>query len=135
MTTENLVKTPKTRVRRSSVDHGRNRLNVKGKDPAYVYRIVNNVDGRVEDMMDMGYEPDVSETTRVGDGRITDISKLGKVREISVGGGTKAVLMRQKREYYDEDQAAKEEYHKKTEQAMRPNPDEGGYGKVDITRK
>lgn len=133
--TEKLVKTPEKRVRRSPVDHGRNRLTVKGKDPNYVYRVVNDVDDRVNELIEIGYEIDTSEDIRVGDGRINDNSRLGKVRQISVGGGIKGILMRIPKEWYDEDQEAKQEYVKKTEQAMRPNPKEGEYGKVDLTKK
>jgi hypothetical protein len=134
MTTEKLVKTPERRVRRNPVE-GRNRLTVKGKDPEFEYRIVNDTEDRVNDLQDLGYVFETSEDIRVGDSRIDDTSKLGKVRQISVGGGIKAVLMKIKKAWYDEDQEAKQEYVNRTEQAMRPNPNEGTYGKVDVTRK
>jgi hypothetical protein len=134
MTTEKLVKAPERRVKRNPVE-GRNKLTVKGQDPNYVYRIVNDTEDRVNDLMDIGYVPETSESIRVGDSRVEDTSSLGKVRTISVGGGVKAILMKQKKEWYEEDQEAKQEYVKKTEQAMRPNPNDGTYGKVDLTRK
>jgi hypothetical protein len=130
---ENLVKVPETRVRRGPVE-GRNKLNVKGKDPEFVYRVVNDIDDRVHDLMERGYIPDLSEDIRVGDSRIDNTSKLGKVREIPVGGGNKAILMKIKKEWHEEDQAAKLEKVKESEKAMRPNPNEGTYGKVDISR-
>jgi hypothetical protein len=134
MTKENLVKAPAQRVRRTALE-GRNRLKVKGKKPDYEYRIVNDVDDRIQDFIERGWEIDLDDDIRVGDSRIDDTSKLGKVRTISVGQGTKAVLMRIRKDWYDEDQAAKQEYVAKTEQAMRPNPNDGTYGKIDITRK
>lgn len=134
MTTEKLVKAPERRVRRSPVQ-GRNILNVKGKDPNYVYRIVNDVDDRVHDMLERGYEIDASEDIRVGDSRVEQTTKLGTVREIPVGQGTRAILMKIKKEYYDEDQVAKQDQVKQSEAAMRKsNPNEGTYGGIDIKR-
>ena len=134
MATEKLVKTPERRVKRNPVE-GRNRLAVKGKDPNYDYRIVNDTDDRVNDMLDQDWEIDLSEDIRVGDGRIDDIGRLGKARILSVGGGTKAIIMRKRKDWYEEDQAAKQEYVNRTEAAMRPNPNDGTYGKIDVTRK
>lgn len=133
MATEKLVKAPTARVRRNPVE-GRNKLKVKGKKPEYEYRIVNDQDDRINDFLERGWELDVDEEIRVGDSRLDESSKLGKVRLISVGGGNKAVLMRIRKDWYDEDQQSKQEYVKKSEQAMRPNPNDGTYGKVDITR-
>jgi len=134
MATEKLVRTPERRVKRNPVE-GRNRLAVKGKDPNYEYRIVNNTDDRVNDMLDQDWEIDLTEDIRVGDGRIDDIGKLGKARLLSVGGGIKAVVMRKRKEWFDEDQVAKQDYVNRTEAAMRPNPNDGTYGKIDVTRK
>jgi hypothetical protein len=135
MATEKLVKAPERRVRRAPVE-GRNRLSVKGKDPNYEYRIVNDTEDRIDDFLDRGWEIDDSEETRVGDSRLIDNpSGTGKIRQLSVGGGTKAVLMRIRKDWYDEDQEAKQEYVKRTEQAMRANPNDGTYGKIDVTRK
>lgn len=134
MAKENLVKAPATRVRRSPVE-GRNKLRVKGEKPGYVYRIVNDIDDRIHDFLERGWELDTDEDIRIGDSRLDQDSRLGQVRLVSVGGGQKAVLMRIRKDWYEEDQAAKQEYVRKTEEAMRPNPNEGTYGKIDITRK
>ena len=134
MTKENLAKAPVQRVHRNPVE-GKNKLTVKGKDPNYVYRIVNDIDDRVQDFLDRGWELDVSENIRVGDSRIDETSRLGKVRLVSVGGGFKAVVMRIRKDWYDEDQEAKQEYVKKTEQAMRPNTADAQYGKIETSRK
>lgn len=134
MTTEKLVKAPERRVRRNPVE-GRNRLTVKGKDPNYVYRIVNDTEDRINDLIEAGYELDTDENIRVGDSRIDNTSKVGKVRTLSVGGGVKAVVMKIRKDWYDEDQEAKQAYVKRTEEAMRPDPNAGTYGKVDVSRK
>lgn len=133
MTKENLVKTPTTRVRRSPVE-GRNKLKILGLDPNYVYRVVNDLDDRVNSLLDRGYEFELDPNVRAGDSYIDENSRLGKVRLISVGGGIKAVLMRIRKDWYDEDQEAKYDYVNKTEQAMRPTAD-GQYGKIELTRK
>lgn len=132
--TEKLVKAPERRVRRSPVE-GRNYLTVKGKDPNYVYRIVNDTEDRINDFLERGWEFELSEDIRVGDSRLDNTSKLGTVRQLSVGGGKKAILMKIRKDWYDEDQEAKLEYVRKLEDAMRPNTNDGGYGKVDVTRK
>lgn len=134
MSTEKLVKAPSGRVKRKPLER-RNRLNVKGKDPNYVYRIVNDTEDRIEDFKDRGWIVDTSDEVRVGGGRVNDASSVGKARVISVGQGTKAVLMKIQREFYEEDQEAKNEYIDKTEEAMRPNPNDGTYGKIELTRK
>lgn len=131
--TENLVKAPATRVRRSPVE-GRNRIKIRGADPNYVYRVVNDIDDRIYDLIDRGYELDTDEGIRIGDSRIDDHSKLGKIRYINVGGGIKAVLMKIRRDWYEEDQEAKQDYVLETEAAMKPNSD-GQYGKIELTRK
>ena len=137
MTTEkeNLVKAPKERVRRSPVE-GRNKLKVVGKDPNYEYRIANDDGDRIAVLLEEGWEIDPSENIRVGDSRLVDNPRgEGKVRTVSVGSGMKAIILRKRKDWFDEDQAAKQEYVDRLEQAMRPNPNEGGYGKVEITRK
>ena len=133
MTKESLVKAPTTRVRRGPVE-GRNKLRVKGKKPGYQYRIVNNVDDRINDFLERGWEIDTDEDIRIGDSRVDMDSRLGKARVFSVGGGVKGVLMRIREEYYAEDQADKLAYNQKTVDAMRPNPNDGGYGTVDIRK-
>jgi len=134
MTKENLVKAPERRVRRTPVTGG-SKLRVKGKDSNYEYRIVNDIDDRVHDFIEMDWEIDSDENIRVGSSQVDQTSKLGKVRQLSVGGGFKAVLMRKRKDWYDEDQLAKQEVVNRSEAAMRPNPSEGTYGSVELTRK
>ena len=128
MTTEKLVKSPERRIRRTALDP-QGRLRVKGKDPNYEYRIVNAKDERIEDLQERGYIFETANDVSVGGSRVDNTSRLGKVHEISVGQGLKAVLMKQRREDYEEDQAIKQQYVDKTEEAMKPSPD-GGYGQV-----
>lgn len=134
MTKENLVKAPTTRVRRNPVE-GRNKLKIVGADPNYVYRVVNDLDDRINYMRDSGWEFELDDKIRIGDSRIDDHAQLGKVRTISVGGGIKAVLMKIRKDWYDEDQEAKRDYVQQIEAAMKPSNPDGQYGKIEVSRK
>ena len=86
----------------------RNILSVKGKEPGYHYRIVNDAGDRIQQLQDAGYEFVDASTVQVGDKRINSTSPEGTHAQVSVGGGVKAYVMRIKQEWYDEDQAAKQ---------------------------
>ena len=88
MATEKPTQAQAGRVRRTPIGR-RNKLSVENRDPNYHYRIVNDVDGRVQDMIDLDYE--IDPTTTVGDKRVDTPSPLGSAKQISVGGGIKAV--------------------------------------------
>lgn len=108
----------------------RNRLEVKNKQPGYFYRIVNDVDDRIDDLLERGYEivPDakVGAATRR---RVDDPSAPGSASYISVGQGTKAVVMRIPLEYKQEDDAMKAQLVDDTEQTMKaPKAD---YGSIE----
>ena len=107
-------------------------LSVKGKEPGYEYRIVNDVGDRVEMFKSMGYEVVADDSVQIGERRIANPSREGSPVQVSVGGGTKAFLMRQKAEWYKEDQATKEAQLKDQEQAMRTEAQSGMYGKLKI---
>ena len=107
-------------------------LSVKGKEPGYEYRIVNDVGDRVEMFKSMGYEVVADDSIQIGERRIANPSREGSPVQVSVGGGTKAFLMRQKAEWYKEDQATKEAQLKDQEQAMRTEAQSGMYGKLKI---
>lgn len=130
---ENLVKSPRGRVKRTPIV-GRSRLHVKNKDDNFVYRIVNDTDDRVELFKENGWEPVQAKDTQVGDKRVETSGPSGSVAEISVGGGTKAIVMRIKRDWYEEDQAAKAAQVDAIEQTMKEDALRGNYGKLDLTR-
>lgn len=115
---------------------GRNRLAVKNKEDGYVYRIVNanleNDPDRVERMQEAGYELVPSEKVgRVGDKRVDDPSPLGTASSISVGQGTRAVVMRIRKDWYDEDQRAKQAELDEIEQTMK-RESKSDYGTLDL---
>jgi hypothetical protein len=115
---------------------GRSRLNVRNKEPGYSYRIVNvNLESdpnRVQDLIDRGYEiVPASKAGPVGDSKVDNPSALGSAGQISVGQGTKAVVMRIRKDWYDEDQAAKQAEVDATEQRAKSSG--ADYGDVKIT--
>lgn len=129
MTEKTVNKAPSGRPVRKPVGL-RNRLSVLDQDPGYVYRWVNNnASGgdRVEILKEAGYET-VPKGTHRSTGRV-EASAPGSIEQIPGGSGDTLVLMRQKREWYEEDQAAKQARVDETEQAQKRTPD-GFYGKI-----
>lgn len=95
------------RIRRQPVAV-RNRISVRNQDPAYTYRVVTDIDNRVEELIDRGYEiVPQDKVVRGGDKRVDDASALGSTSSISLGRGDRGVVMRQLREWNLEDQASK----------------------------
>jgi hypothetical protein len=122
------------RPRRSPLS-GKSRLDIKDRDPNYVYRIVNvNLESdpdRVQDLMERGYEIVSKDNAgQVGDKRVDNPSALGSAGQISVGKGTKAIVMRIPREWYDEDQKIKQQEVDATEARADKRAD---YGSQVIT--
>lgn len=116
---------------------GRSRLNVKDRDPNYVYRIVNCNDDRdpdrIADFVERGYEiVEQKKVGQVGDKRVDNPSALGSAGQISVGQGTKAIVMRIPRDYYLEDQAIKQSENDRSESEAEKRAD---YGKVTVDVK
>lgn len=107
----------------------RNRLEIQNKEPGYVYRIVNDVDDRVLQLQEQGYEivPN-AKVGAIGNRRVDNPTALGSSSHISVGQGTKAVVMRQREEFYREDQQIKQQTVDDTEQSMK-NP-QADYGSI-----
>ena len=93
------------RVRRTPIGK-RNKFTIENRDPNYQYRVVNDVEGRVQDLLDQDYEIDL--TAKVGEKRVDEISSLGSAKQISVGGGVKAIVMRKRKDWFEEDQTAKQ---------------------------
>lgn len=133
MTKEAISKAPEGRVTRTPVSQ-RHVLTVKGKDPNYVYRIVNDTDDRITQFQEGGYELVQDETVKVGDSRVSSGTPVGTTKNLSVGRGTKAYVMRIKREWYDEDQAKKQDYVDAQEAATKKKALDGTYGNIDLKR-
>lgn len=126
-------KAPSGRVSRTPVGT-RNILTVKGKDPGYVYRHVNDIDDRISMFQEAGYELVQDESVVVGDKRVNAASSLGSAKAVSVGQGTKAYLMRIKRDWYEEDQARKLSNVADIERATKEKALDGTYGDLKLSR-
>ncbi len=98
----------------------RNRLKWNEQDPAYKYRFVNDIEDRVPRFKDAGYEAVESKAPVAEQRGPGDPAPLASYVEKSVGGGDKAVLMRIKKEWYEEDQAKKQKNIDETERSMDP---------------
>lgn len=131
-----MAKEPINRTRRTPINGTRNRLNVRGKEPGYVYRIVNDIDDRIQSLKEMGYEIVTDKDVTVGDKRIANPTQEGSPVKVSVGQGVQAYVMRQKQEWFDEDQAAKNAKNDELESSMkREAKDAGFYGNLKIGEK
>ena len=128
---ELISKAPSGRVKRTPVS-GRNRLTVQGKDPNYVYRIVNDEEGRIARFQEGGYELLDEEAVKVGDKRANQTSSEGSVKQLSVGGGKKAYVMRIRRDWYEEDQKAKQASVDALEATTKKKALDGRYGTLTI---
>lgn len=123
-----------TRVKRTPVGT-RNILTVLGKEDGYEYRIVNDTGDRIAQFLDGGYELVDADSVRVGDKRVNSASAEGSKAQLAVGKGDKAFLMRIKKEYYEEDQAAKQAKVDSLEQTMKQKASGvADYGSFDVRR-
>lgn len=129
-----LSKEPSGRPQRTPVGQ-RNILTVKGKDPSFVYRIVNDVDDRISQYKEAGYEIVQDSAVAVGDKRVNAAASVGSGKQLSVGQGTKAYVMRIRKEWYEDDQASKLARVAAVEQATREKALIGtDYGDLKISR-
>lgn len=133
MTKETISKAPERRVRRTPIGR-RNVLTVEGKDPNFVYRIVNDTGDRVNEFKAAGYELVAKDSIRVGDKRIGVPGAVGSDAGVHVGQGMNAYVMRIPKEFYEEDQAEKQAHVNATEEATREKALDGTYGKLEISR-
>jgi len=112
----------------------RNTLTMDNQDKNYHYRVVNDKDGRPEKLESYGYEY-VHGDEQLGDPTVDGASPLGSVVTKPVGGGMNGVLMRIKREDFEQDQADKQREIDENEQSLHKKSEEDGhYGKLKINR-
>lgn len=128
-----IAKAPERRVRRTPIGQ-RNVLTVAGKEAGYQYRVVNDQGDRIQEFLDNGWELVKASSVRIGDKRLDAAKAEGTNAMARVGKGENAYVLRLKDEYYQEDQAAKQAYVNKTEEATKGEALNGTYGKLEITR-
>lgn len=128
--------TQKRASRRSSINGTRNVLNISGKEPGFVYRVVNDVGDRIEQLKAIGYEIVEDSAVQVGDRRIANPTKEGSPVKVSVGGGIQGYVMRIKQEWYDEDKAKKDAHVDNIEKGLvRDAKEQTDYGKLQVGQK
>ena len=125
--------TQKRSNRRNSINGTRNVLNISGKEPGFVYRVVNDVGDRIEQLKAIGYEIVEDNNVQVGDRRITNPTKEGSPVKVSVGGGIQGYVMRIKQDWYDEDKAKKDAHVDNIEKGLvRDAKEQTDYGKLQV---
>ena len=109
-------------------------LGINGKEPGYVYRIVNDTGDRIASFQEQGYEIVTDSSITIGDRRVGRASADGSPVQVAVGNGIDGYLMRIKEEYYKEDQAYKEQKLAVLEQSMKKEANEiADYGRLKIS--
>lgn len=104
------------------------------KDPNYHYRFVNDTGSRVANFQAAGYEIVRDEDLVVGDNRVFDPSSSETGKKVVSNDGTVSYLMRIKKEWHAEDQAAKQAYIDETEGAIKQTASQGAdYGSVKLS--
>lgn len=130
---ESVAKAPRGRTTRTPIGV-RNRMGASNKDPNYEYRFVTDKDGRVEQMQEYGWELAVG-NENVGVSRLSVPSAEGSVKSVHVGNGDKAILMRIPKEYYEEDQRAKQILINEKENQIVNKKEDGQYGSIKLETK
>lgn len=115
----------------------RPKLAVVGKDPAYAYRFVNDTPGRIDMFKQGGWELVTNQEVDVGGNRAEESSAIGSHANVVVDGGNgmRAYVMKIKKEWFLEDQAAQAEYVDSLERdQLSVNVNDGEYGSIKIDR-
>lgn len=133
MSRELSAKAPAARPQRAS-STVRNRLTLKNTDPNFVYRVANDQGDRVEQLKELGYEVVDAGDVRVGDRRVDLGKSVGSAATLALGRGDSGVVMRIRKEWYDEDQKNKQVEVSRSEQTMKEDARKNNYGKLDISR-
>jgi len=122
------------RVQRKPL-HQQGPLSISGeKDPNFHYRVVNDIGSRIHAFQQAGYELVTDDNLVIGDSRVSDAADLGSTKRILSKDGTVSYLMRIKKEWFDEDQKAKNDRLDELDTAMKQDVSKSAdYGKVSIS--
>lgn len=118
------------RPRRSFINDTKDIMTVKGKDDNYVYRWVNDERGRVQRMIEAGYDVVQDEDVKVGDDNVLTTTGNSTSMTVNSVHGTQGILMRIRKEFYEEDRAAQARKIDRSEEALFRDEKqaEGRYG-------
>lgn len=123
-------KPPSGRVRRQPVGT-RNRLSLHGKEAGYKYRIAADRSDNISQLIEQGYEHVPADKIKVGDSRVSAPKTMSEHATVSLGGGEVGYVMRQKEEWYEEDQATKRRAIQDTKDTIKRGK-AGDYGDVKL---
>ena len=113
-----------------------NKLEFEGKDPNFVYRVVNDVPGRIQMFQRAGYQF-CTEESRTFDS-VAETEAMDTRISMDIGGGRKGYLMRIPKEFYEEDFAKKMARLDAIDDSMKPKKrrpsdgEDGFYGDYTI---
>lgn len=114
----------------------RPKLSVEGKDPNYEYRVVNDTPGRISMFKQGGWELCTNDEVDTGNYRADESAELGSLAYMIVDGGTglKGYVMKIRKDWYADFMEEQEDEVRRTEETLRPDNNDGGYGSVKIDR-
>jgi hypothetical protein len=101
----------------------------------YHYHFFNDVDDRLYQCLEAGYEFVPKVGLEVGDQTVDSARGTESVIKRGVGGGKTAYLMRIPIELYQEDQAAKQKMVDELERGIKNPKVDGAYGSVKVETK
>lgn len=127
-----LSKKLKKRPKRQRFNGPRDIITFANKDPNYHYRVVNDVKDRLKRFESAGYEFVTSDES-LGDTGSGIATAPGTVVTRPVGDNVTGVLMRIKKEWYEEDQKVKQKEIDEREEGLRSLlKQDGHYGDISI---
>jgi len=98
----------------------------------YVYRVFNDKGTRIEQHKQYGWEPCTKDQVVIGTRNVVGSGDLASVTVDSTDG-TQGIVMRIRKDWYDEDQKAKQDAISETEKQITGESEkDGNYGKVSI---
>ena len=132
------VRPDRSKPKRVSIADQKNiTTHCEANDPNFQYRFVvdyKNKPGRIDKFLKAGYV-NVKSGENAGDDAPMKATKVGRNVTIPSGNGETAYLMKIPKEYYEEDQAAKEAKLKEVEKTFtKKGKNEYGAGLVNDTR-
>lgn len=129
------------RAPRVPISGNRDILTVQGKDPSFKYRWVldKTEDGQRIKKFEAAWWVIVENSDNqhiVGQDMVYKTNNVGSIIRVPAGNSEFYYLMRIPKEYYDEDQVAKQSDITERETAMtRTDSDNGQYGNIKLERK
>lgn len=122
------------RIERTPVSGYRSVLTFSNRDPAFVYRWVNDIDDRIKRFLNGGYEHVSVNEGDVGEKRVGTATAVGTYHSKPVGQGITAYLMKIRREWYEQDQKEKLTQVREQEQELfNTKVGEHGYGSIRVS--